>query len=100
MRSPLCFGFDTEAALILLLVVPVMSAPPLCLVVYHTLHTDTHLCLLKERAGEGERGGRKTRHRDGAVYSPVLFFLEWCGPQAAGTFVVHPSSSSSVFSDC
>lgn len=40
------------AALILLLVVPVMSAPPLCLVVYYTLHTDTHLCLLKERAGE------------------------------------------------
>lgn len=63
------------AALILLLVVPVMSAPPLCLAVYHALHTDTHLCLLKERAGEGERGGRKTRHWDGAVYSPVLLFF-------------------------
>lgn len=66
---PLC------AALTLLLVVPVMFAPPLCLVVYHMLHTDTHLCLLKERAGKEEKGDRKTRHRDGAVYSPVLLLF-------------------------
>lgn len=58
------------AALILLLVVPVMSAPPLCLVVYHTLHTDKHLCLLKESGREAAG-----KHATGMVYSPVACFF-------------------------
>lgn len=70
-RSPV----RLRATLTLLLVVPVMCAPPLCLVAYHTLHTDTHLCLLKERAGKEEKGDRKTCYRGGAVYSPIVLLF-------------------------